>query len=318
MPKSSLYRNKLDWLRIEYQNYTEQTPYYEFDQEFRDMIVADDSLTTDQKLELIIKNHKGFIRNLDIGDLAMDTASELTKIEAEEMFYDMYGEDEFSTNPFTYYNGKEGEVRSFERVFLYDDNIFISYDSNSFGKDTGERFVEDIISSFEILKHRLPLIYDNILAPSDDNYSQINLIDSRHNAAATSYFSSERGRIVFYPTYVNFADRYDTNETNEIILSTIMHESIHNSIKSEKMQNFEYGDERFRNIVEIFEEDGGKSEILTTSSQVFLDEILNMSYSGGSLDAISVWYGVYNREDIWNGKDPMDYFIRIIDNRLGQ
>src|SRR6056297_866824 len=319
MPRSTLYKNSLRRVLTNVHLHVEETPYLELDTEYREMITGDDSLTVDQQLELIIKNHMGYIRNMEIGDLAMQNATELTREQAEELFYDFYGEDKFSSSPFTYYVGNPvDEVRSFERVFRYDDNIFISYDGELVDDSVGEEFVEQIVSSFEILKHRLPLIYDDILAPGDDEYLRINLIESRSNAGATSYYAHGKGRIIFPPTYLIWSDSYNAEDTNEVNLSLLLHELIHNSIKSGQMRNFSYADNEYLDIIQTFEEDGGKSEILTCSSQTYLDEILNMSCKGGSLNAISVWYGVYNNGDIWNNLNPMDYYVRIIDNRLGQ
>ncbi|MDZ7793932.1 MAG: hypothetical protein U5P10_09655 [Spirochaetia bacterium] len=325
IPRVTLYRTRLDWLRPEFRNYYEETPYRELDTEYREMITGDDSLTVDQQLELIIKNHMGYIRNMEIGDLAMQNATELTKEQAEELFSEFYGEDTFSTSPFTYYVGNPvDEVRSFERVFRYDDNIFISYDGELVDDSMGEEFVEQIVSSFEILKHRLPVIYDDILAPGDDHYWRINLVYSSRNwAAVTQYYPATNNppRISFFPRTLDILESYQGEEIAEITMATLFHELIHVSVKSELIKDFQGADSTFNRIIDAYNEDSEKSELLTYSSDQFLGEILNNSYSGYNNAGIHSFYGYVDNTDFsdaWVGKDPMDYYVRIIDNRLGQ
>src|SRR6056297_506836 len=284
MPRSTLYKSDLRPQLMGISRFTEQTPYRELDTEYREMITGDDSLTVDQQLELIIKNHMGYIRNMEIGDLAMQNATELTREQAEELFYEFYGEDTFSSSPFTYYVGNPvDEVRSFERVFRYDDNIFISYDGELVEDSVGEEFVEQIVSSFEILKHRLPLIYDDILAPSEDHYWRINLVYSSRNwAAVTQYYPSvdTPPRISFFPRTTEIIESYGGDEIAETTTGTLHHELIHVSIKSGKINNFQNADDHFNQIIHEFQEDSEKSELLTYSSGHFLSEILNFSYGG--------------------------------------
>jgi hypothetical protein len=53
----------------------ESDPYLEQDAEYRVTIMADDNLTVDQKLELIIKNHRGYLGNLEIDELVEEKFS---------------------------------------------------------------------------------------------------------------------------------------------------------------------------------------------------------------------------------------------------
>ena len=322
MPRSTLYKNSLRRVLTNVHLHVKETPYRELDTEYREMITEDDSLTVDQQLELIIKNHMGYIRNMEIGDLAMQNATELTREQAEELFYDFYGEDTFTTSPFTFYVGNPvDEVRSFERVFRYDDNIFISYDHELVDEDTGQEFVEQIVSSFEILKHRLPLIYDDVIAPSDDRYLRVRLIEDSRPYVAVSSGINEYIHINFLPGSLNSFDSYDESATNERLLSTLLHELIHNNINAGQMHNFLHANQQFHSVIDAYKDDGEMSELLTYSSGVFLNETINMSYSGGAHIDIGTWYGYVDNTDFsdaWVGKDPMDYYVRIIDNRLGQ
>lgn len=307
-PRSSRYRNRFAWSRPEFRNFSEETPYRELDTEYREMIKEDASLTVDQQLELIIKNHMGYVRNMEIGDLAMQTVEQISSHGLQEHLNDAFGVRQI------FDIGRSG----FETIFHYDNEVYITY-HNQHDDSMGMEFVERIASSLEIMRHRLPLIYDEILLPEEGTYLRIALVDEdSNNSAVSRRINDGISHIDFYPGYTR--RKLEAEDfVSEGLLSTFFHELIHTSIQQGQMHNFSYAEEGFHDIIDEFFENGRMSELLTYSSVFFLGETINMSYGGGYTGkGIHAWYGYVDNYNLWDGKDPMDYYVRIIDNRLGQ
>ena len=257
----------------------QNSPYFELDKAYAEMIKSDDLLTLNEKLELIIMNHKGYLKNIfpNIEDIILENynSSKLDEIE------DAYTNVEY---------------------LEFEDNILIGVKKSLLDNDIVNKFLIQTVASLEIIKYRLPVIAKNFESQKDK--TNIILKDDKKNYRASQIIFRNVNKITIYPKLLEYSF--------EQYFNVFVHENIHYICKSDVLKNFN----KSYDVALWLIRPSRNSELVTYGNSVFLGEVLNFSPSGMyDISGIDVWYKVYG--DVYHdGEAPLENFVKIIDNKL--
>ncbi|MBI9015530.1 MAG: hypothetical protein JEZ08_25150 [Clostridiales bacterium] len=256
--------------------FSEKTPYFELDKAYADMIKADDNLTPEEQLELIIMNHKGYI------DPLFDNISDILE--------EHYVSDEFSLSGsanFVFNDTMHDEFR-----IGYKNGLDNSMDVND--------FILKSLASLKIAEYRLPEFYQHMI--SDDYIEEIRLSKSQGNYSAVNRIYGNHNAIEMYSKSIS--------GPFSATITTIIHESIHGILRINNLSEFGISLESSSWLNTPI----SNSEIMTYGHEHFTKELLNVGvlnlkggYGAGS------WYSIYGSS--FNDQPSLEHFSAIITNQ---
>jgi hypothetical protein len=182
-------------------------PYLEEDAAYRSTIMADDNLTVDQKLELIIKNHRGYLGNLEIDELVEEKfspvytdykevldqvisrfgytdvweAAEQQMPDDDSQYFGYYRSQDEPFHPERHYFFSIAESLlgisdplDMEGIVLYGDDMAFGYDEHT--EYTDELMVK-VARAYEILEHRIPALMPYLVGEEGERFTGITIND---------------------------------------------------------------------------------------------------------------------------------------------
>ena len=188
-------------------NGLESDPYLEEDAQYRATIMSDDRLTVDQKLELIIKNHQGYLGNLDIDELVEEKfspvytdyeevidevigrfgytdvweAAEQQMPDDDVRYFGIYRRSDEPLHPERHYFFSIAEsllgIRDpldMEGIVLYGHDMAFGYDEHT---DYTDELMVNVARAYEILEHRVPALMPYLVGEEGERFTGITIND---------------------------------------------------------------------------------------------------------------------------------------------
>jgi hypothetical protein len=248
-------------------------PFLEEDASYREMILADDSLTVDQQLELIIKNHQGYLLNLDIDDLVEQKFGTIYT-DYEEVIDDVISRFGYSdpweaihqqaVPDFAQYlgwyqnqpNGLNHERRyvftvaetltglyfrgGLDHYVMYGDDMVFGYDDD---QPYIEEFMVKVARAYEILNHRIPALAPYLIGTEGERFTGISMnmpdgliISGPIETSDDSRYEVNNIRVG--PQFLNrIVDYYEGTEEEQHVADMFLHERMVTSFFHEFLHN---------------------------------------------------------------------------------
>lgn len=323
------YNNRLMW---ELKKGDLPDPYLEYDSDYRSMINNDDNLTVDEKLELIIKSHKGYLNNLDVSNLVQEKIGSITPEEwKDQLVNDIYGGDfglmlidmqttlefynKYSETKLkkilinAYVNNVNGLKDYVDKASLLGHDTLLTYENLIMGFDSktepkGEEVIIKIAEAYEILKHRLSLISEDFFGVNGTFLTLVDF-DATSVASSMSYTLGNKMLWDFSVSYDKFIER-----DLDSVISTYFHESLHNSLGMQLLSDFNIPRRNYE--FQIIEQTGDLDlltpnyskyipyftvEINNTINQIILYELLNTNPREISTGSLLFYLRKFEREN---------------------
>jgi len=248
-------------------------PFLEQDAQYRDTIMADDNLSVDEKLELIIKNHQGYLGNIEIDELVEEKfssvytdyeevidevisrfgysdvweAAEQQMVESEKRFFPYYQSQDNPLHPRRHNLYSVAEtligVRDPDEVVgfvFYGDDVVMGYDEQ---REYTNELMTKVARAYEILTHRIPALMPNLSGEEGERFSGFNIGDgagwmSSSNIECEDNALYQINSIHVGPKFLEAVRESDTDtvdliRTQERVVAALFHEYIHNALTTE-------------------------------------------------------------------------------------
>jgi hypothetical protein len=315
-------RNKDDDLDSFYHNWSEQhlyttktfipqnkyskvSPYDEFDKAYSKMITNNNDLSLEQKFELIIVNHKGYMTHLysnlmELIEIYFDENSKTQDLD-ETDFNIRVKKDPLSLDPKEHYNTFSDFYTDLDKYYIVEGFLNFAINPKFQNKDLIEQFFFRIIASYKILQYRLPEIYE-IFIPDIHDFSYY-ITGENVGWGGTAQYIKPNSRITIGEKTLEYE--------YEKFLGTIFHEKIHYIIQSNVYELISVDEE----LHQWLNNPSYNSEIITYGNTTLLAEVLNFSPITIRNSANTPWWGYGDM--YYDGVAPLDKFIQIIDNQNG-
>jgi len=180
-------------------------PYLEEDAKYRETIMADDSLSVDQKLELIIKNHQGYLGNIEIDELVEEKFSSVYT-DYKEVIDEVIGrfgytdaweaaEQQMPEESLRFNNYRRSQnkpldpdrpsyysiahqltgvynISDADSLVFYGDDVLIAYDSE---EDYSRELAVKVARAYEILEQRIPALISYLIGEEGERFTGLAL-----------------------------------------------------------------------------------------------------------------------------------------------